>query len=446
MKDHVKMVFKKGSYLYIEGDEDADEVFLVESGKIQFDSDNKRLLRFSTEAGPGDIVGFITALSNRPRMESAYAVIDTRVVIFTREGFLNLVQKNSSIAVKVINNFAEELRMYDEMIFSIHSRRNLLPEEVELFNLGKYYYENSSPEHAFYVLTRYMELYPGGSHRGEAQKLKADIKAGGTKKIPVPVKNGIYRTYAPKQIVFCEGEPGNELFIIKEGKVRIFKNTNNTDIMLSILQKGDIFGELAIVTNKPRNATAICENRTVLLPINKSFLDTLFEKSPTILKRIYMAISQRVWFTMVRVESRLYVKPLTRIYTFLENKLQEERVSLKSTTPYMLNFGIEELLKMVDLTQEKLGDDIHDLLGDQNIAFNFGQIIIYNPKDLSLKAKYFRSRDHLYESDEEKEYVSGEPAVTGQNAPRTELAELDELDEIEDDLYNELINEVEGTP
>ncbi len=440
MKDHVKMVFKKGSYLYIEGDEDSDEVFLIESGKIEYDSDNKRLLRFRTEAGPGDIVGFVTALSNRPRMESAYAVVDTRVIIFTRDGFLNLLQKNSSIAVKVINTFAEDLRMYDEMIFSTHSRRNLLPEEVELFNLGKFYNDNNSLEHAYYVIMKYLELYPGGSRTAEAGRMKANIESAGIRKLPVPKKSGIYRIFSPKQIVFCEGEQGDELFIIKEGKVRIFKNTGNCDIMLSILQKGDIFGELAIVTNKPRNATAICENRTVLLPINKSFLTTLIEKSPSILKRIYMAISQRVWFTMIRVESRLYAKPLTRIYTFLENKLLEERVSLKGGTPYMFNFGIEELLKMVDLKQENLGDEINELLSDQNIAFNFGQIMIYSPKYLSLKAKYFRSRDHLYESDEEKVFTGGETNII---TPRTPPPDIDELEEIEDDLYNELIKEVE---
>ena len=52
----------------------------------------------------------------------------------------------------------------------------------------------------------------------------------------------------------------------------------------------------------------------------------LIKKSSDLLKRIFTAISQRVWFTFIRMESKFYEKPITRVYVFLENKLIEDNV------------------------------------------------------------------------------------------------------------------------
>ena len=84
------------------------------------------------------------------------------------------------------------------------------------------------------------------------------------------------------------------------------------------------------------------------------------------------------------------------VLVFLENKLMEENISLKSNDPYTLNFGIDELLKMNDLSQERIGTEcLNQLVGDPNLVFRFGQVIIDDPSQVSSKARYYRSRDHL---------------------------------------------------
>jgi CRP/FNR family transcriptional regulator len=230
-----------------------------------------------------------------------------------------------------------------------------------------------------------------------------DIHPETIRKISEPIKEDIYNVYSDGQIIFCEGEPGEELFIIKEGKVQISKFKNGTEIILSILKEGDIFGELAIVSDKPRNATAVCRSKTVLLPINLNSLSLLFEKSPGILKRIYTAISQRVWFSIIRLESKLYKKNLTKIYAFLENKLLEDNISLKSEFSHTMNFGIDELLKMNDISQEDDKNSIAMLLSDQNLNFNFGQISINKASDIRAMSSYYKTRDNIADSQEKGE-------------------------------------------
>ena len=272
---------------------------------------------------------------------------------------------------------------------------DILPDDLQLFNLGLHYYRKGDYAYAAHVLARYLEGGPEGAAAAQAREALADIEKTERRSVSEPVRKGLYKVFADRQMIFSEFEAGDELYIIKEGKVKITKVMNDQEIMLSVLKEGDIFGELAIVSNKPRNATAISWGKTELLPIGKDTLATVLRKSPGIINRIFMAISQRIWFTFIRLEARLYAKPITRIYVFLENKLLEERVPLKSTEPVTFNFGIDELLRMAGLPPTPPGDTMDLLLGDHNLTFNFGQTVVDDPSVLSTKAKFYRSRDHL---------------------------------------------------
>jgi CRP-like cAMP-binding protein len=457
MKEQNKTLFRAGSYIYIEGDEDIDEVYIVETGLIEFKSTNERVRTHGSNAGPGDVFGFISSLSRRPRMETAFAKVNSTVITFTRERFLLLLQKNSEIAIKLLNSFADELRLYDTMIFPLDGRSDsFISEDLQLYGLGAYYYKMGMHANAYYILTRYKQMYPDGLDLKEVRTLLGEIEKAGIKKIPEPVPEGIYRRYADRQLIFCEHEPGNELFIIKKGKVKIVKFHNDSEIILSVLKEGEIFGELSIVSDKPRNATAVSFGTAVLLPIDKDSLLKLMKKSSDLLKRIFTAISQRVWFTFIRTESKFYQKPITRIYVFLENKLIEENISLKSKQPHSFNFGIDELLKMTNIPPARVAAVMMELSRDHNLAFNVGLTVIDNPSLVSSKARYHRSRDHLYESDEADSGGSQPPPPLRREAEDMPVEDIYEMKVPEPDsgeetpgatsaLFDELESEIDDS-
>ncbi len=447
MNTHRKKAFKKGTYVYIEDDEDAEEIFIVRSGEIALETINKNVIRFRQTAGPGEVFGFISSLCGRPRMESAFARTDCEIHIFKKENFLALLSKNSDIAMKVINNFADELRAYDEMIFSMKARRESVPDDIRLFRLGIFFLRQGERDYAYYVLSRFVNLYPASTSAAEARDELLTIETSGIRKVLEPVIQGVHLVYTDRQIVFAENEPGNSLYLIREGKVKIFKNIGDSQIMLSILSKGDIFGELSIVSNKTRNATAVCDGQTVLIGITRDNLSTMLQKSPTLLNKIYASISERLWFTYIRIESRLYEKPITRIYAFLENKLMEEKIALKSPTSYTFNFGIDELLKMTDITQENLGESINDLLDDQNLGFNFGEIRILRASDVAAKAKYYKSRDRFVAGPGEPGTADSPRAAQrkkpAENSPAAHESTGNEFDREQNRLFSELSDEID---
>ncbi len=406
MIDSKKSVFKAGAYVYIEGDEDSDEIFIVEKGEVELKSVNEQVKKYKSIINAGEVFGFTSSLCRRPRMESALARRDSAVIAIKREKFINLVQSNPPVAFKIINYFAEELRMYNEMMFHLEAEEQSIEmpsDELRFFDMGEYYYAKGDLSYAFYIFSKFVRQYPRSENASRAAEILSSIEKTENRLVAEPIAKGVYKVYSDRQMIFSEYETGEELYIIKEGKVKIVKISNKQEILLSVLKEGDIFGELAIVSNKPRNATAIAWGVTTLLPIRKETLTTVLEKSPGIINRIFMAISQRIWFTFIRLEARLYLKPLTRIYAFLENKLLEERISLKDTQPATFTFGIDELFRMTGLPPSPSASVVDALLEDSNLNFNFGQTVVENPSVLSTKAKFFRSRDHLAGTDEEEE-------------------------------------------
>ena len=63
-------------------------------------------------------------------------------------------------------------------------------------------------------------------------------------------------TYKPGEIIFCEYEPGNEFYLLQEGRVKVTKIVSDMEKALDIFQPGDIFGEMAILEDQPDSLIA----------------------------------------------------------------------------------------------------------------------------------------------------------------------------------------------
>src|ERR687892_521061 len=73
-------------------------------------------------------------------------------------------------------------------------------------------------------------------------------------------------------VLFRDGDPGKEMFVLQSGKVAISKKVREVEKVLATLGPGEFFGEMAIISNKPRNATAtVSQDARVLVIDPKTF-------------------------------------------------------------------------------------------------------------------------------------------------------------------------------
>jgi CRP/FNR family cyclic AMP-dependent transcriptional regulator len=95
--------------------------------------------------------------------------------------------------------------------------------------------------------------------------------------------------------VFREGDEGDALFIIKQGLVKISKGSQDGRIKtLAILKPGDIFGEMSVLTNERRTATAETLLETRCMHLDKVSFITLHKKNPGIGLQIIRTLIERL--------------------------------------------------------------------------------------------------------------------------------------------------------
>lgn len=98
-------------------------------------------------------------------------------------------------------------------------------------------------------------------------------------------------TLEPGEIVVTEGEPGDSLFVLAAGTVRVFvRNASGRSEQVRLLHQGDFFGEISLLTKADRTATIVCATECDLLTLDRSGLRNIAKKNPQvadILRDIY---------------------------------------------------------------------------------------------------------------------------------------------------------------
>src|ERR1700733_10096524 len=103
---------------------------------------------------------------------------------------------------------------------------------------------------------------------------------------------------APEAVVFREGDPGDALFVIVTGLVRIHVATTSGEILLNTLGPGDIFGEIAVLDGRGRTATVTASKSTELVKIGRREFLAFLEAFPRYTTVLLHILASRVRTTV----------------------------------------------------------------------------------------------------------------------------------------------------
>ncbi|HEV8658415.1 MAG TPA: cyclic nucleotide-binding domain-containing protein [Thermoanaerobaculia bacterium] len=85
-------------------------------------------------------------------------------------------------------------------------------------------------------------------------------------------------------VIISEGDPGASMYVITSGEVKVYTRGKSGSVYLAKLGEGDFFGEVSMLTGKPRTATITASRPTELLRLDKDKLDDAMMKHPGIRK------------------------------------------------------------------------------------------------------------------------------------------------------------------
>jgi len=153
------------------------------------------------------------------------------------------------------------------------------------------------------------------------------------------------RRYAKGETVFLQGQPARQMFLIKAGRVKLFKVTETGDeITLDLRQAGDFLGEGMLVEDLDYPLSAVCLEDTLMCGFTKAGFEQLVLDHPNIGLQVIKNLTRRISWLTSRVGSLSLTNLEDRLYTVLSQVAREHGV--QGARGYTIQFP---------LTHEELG-------------------------------------------------------------------------------------------
>ncbi len=102
------------------------------------------------------------------------------------------------------------------------------------------------------------------------------------------------KEFSDKDIVVKRGETGNSMYVLQKGHVEVLVDTAEGEIVLDVLNRGDVFGEMALFTRDPRSATVRSKGNSRVLTVDKRGFFKRIHEDPSLAFRILQKMAERI--------------------------------------------------------------------------------------------------------------------------------------------------------
>ncbi|MGO8968238.1 MAG: Crp/Fnr family transcriptional regulator [Myxococcaceae bacterium] len=125
------------------------------------------------------------------------------------------------------------------------------------------------------------------------------------------------KEFPKSTVLFREGESGKEMYVLQSGRVVITKKVRDQQKTLAVLGAGEFFGEMALISNKPRNATATVAEAARLLVIDPKTFEGMIRGNSEIAVRMIKKLAERLADADAQIETLLLADPGSRVVHYL---------------------------------------------------------------------------------------------------------------------------------
>ncbi len=171
------------------------------------------------------------------------------------------------------------------------------------------------------------------------------------------------------EIIFSEGDTGNEMYLIKSGNVRIYKLTGRIQHTLAVLKEGNFFGEMAILDQSPRSASAEASTDVELVIFDKEAFISNIRKNPFIefvvnelISRLRVTSNQFKLLAIPDDELRFATVLLNKAQSFAENKTDDSVLTM--------NIDPEGIAASVGIKDSSARKMIENLMESEVISYH----------------------------------------------------------------------------
>jgi len=201
------------------------------------------------------------------------------------------------------------------------------------------------------------------------------------------------KVFPPGTTLFRDGERGKEMFVIQSGKVEISKEIRGEKQVLATLDEGEFFGEMAILNNKPRSATAITVDECKMLVIDPKTFEAMIKGNTEIAVRMIKKLSQRLEEADHQIESLMLKDSNSRIVHTL-TRLAE---SMGKETPEGIRIGVnmQNLAGKCGLEVPQVMEVVDKIAGANLMKYDDEGMTIVNVDKLRKYLEYLTMKEQF---------------------------------------------------
>jgi CRP-like cAMP-binding protein len=163
------------------------------------------------------------------------------------------------------------------------------------------------------------------------------------------------RNAAAGSVLFREGDAGGEMYVLQSGKVRLTRSIRGTEKLLAELGAGEFFGEMSIINDRPRTATALVLEDAQLLVLDPRTFEAMIKANTEIAVRMIKKFAKRLDDANVQIETLLLHDANSRIVHALLSQLP------KDGTAAVVKTNLEDLHRLTGVEEPKIREVIERL-------------------------------------------------------------------------------------
>lgn len=380
--------FRKDSYILIEGKNDSDKFYIIKTGNVKCFKMNDPNNISTKTLGPGDFVGVIPCMSGHSQIENVVALTDVSCISVRKDQYSELIEKNTSVALKIIRTFAHRVRSMNEQLTQLALNSISIDSPEHIFDVAEYYDRVRRTDIAAYAYNSYLRECPQGLKAFEAAS-RLNMLRSSVVSQPFTAHSELVRSYKKDTMIFSESQSGSDMFIIQDGVVSISKVVDGNEVTLAMLKRGDMFGEMALLENKPRSASAIAHEDCRLMVVNRQNFDQMVGTQPQLISRLTTMLSERLWSMYRHLDNACLRDYQHKMIDMLALQLEKNR---KYSGPYQSDISVMDLATMCVIPQHHLYTVTSEFQSNGRIKIVNGKIYVPDCLEVLKQSAFCRKQ------------------------------------------------------
>lgn len=191
------------------------------------------------------------------------------------------------------------------------------------------------------------------------------------------------RRYAKGDPIFYEGDPGLSLYVVQSGRVKLgVSSPEGREMIIDLLEPGDVFGELAVLDGEPRSADAVATEPCELLMLDRDEFTRFLLERPSVAVQLLGILSRRLRRDTQLMQDAAFLDVPTRLARTI---LRLAAQSPGDGAPVTPRLSQSDLAGLVGTTRETLNKWLGYYVDQGLIRWDKGRITVLKPDELRLR-------------------------------------------------------------